>query len=350
MEVKHEYFKVCTKDSKQHDFRCEGIAVIENKRSMILGLAFASFALLLYFGADLKESMQGLSVAPPADKSGWAIRPPTEDGNAKNKSMVDVAFNVQKILDDNRRIVNIDDRKAGLVGLQLVYINSSASGRKKIADFIRDAIARGDEISGVAVMVYSRLGYFGDTYDILKRSHVEGVIDDNAYYSENLRHALSEEVALVERAHFLEAALSTENEYTAEVLFSMMRGRSGYANLDTVSREKIADYIESSKPEFSSDFASLGIISSERCVNWLLSSIHIERRVEGELDLGRILVDKFKDGFDDPREALSLYTSTLFQELKAKGSAPSFVSAVEEEVRKYSESYPNNQIVKMIRG
>lgn len=226
--------------------------------------------------------------------------------------------------------------------LDLTIKSSALSKLQKISTEETDT-----DVKSFAIINYARLGDSVSAYELLNSSLKQNIIDDDTYYSELARLALSEGISTGLRTKILKEISTTQSEYTAEVMFSIIP-HSDPSSLTGEEIESLISYVDSKKPIFSQNPSTLGVSTATMYANWIFSSAILHTRTRNPDSISNYLVDYFKNGFTDPREALSLFLNNPLSNTRSSAGAENLEKILAKEVLRYAESHPDNQIIQSI--
>jgi hypothetical protein len=205
------------------------------------------------------------------------------------------------------------------------------------------------DLKAFATIYYARLAAPGQAYEAVKKSFASHAIDSDAYYAEISRIFLNAGATPDLRSALISEMISAKNRYAAEVLFSIVP----HADISQLSRadiENLTSYVESSQPRFAADISILGVSSATEYTNWLYSMAALSTPSREPEAINKYLLDKFKDGFSDPREAVSILMNQPSPSGQGLATAsPALHRLVMAEVERYAQSYPNNPLARELR-
>ncbi|MET4577048.1 hypothetical protein [Ottowia thiooxydans] len=319
----------------------------------VIGVAVGlSAALYLFYPADGKlknlaeeSSEEGRTVDPrstPATK--------TVQGMDSKISMLGGRQDIKDYLSGYSKSADKDEKLEWMNRLSVAIASMKSGGLKDYS--LRELWSLAtqetdDDVKAYTVMNYSRLGDPLVAIDLLKSSFKTGVIDSDVYYSELVRIYFGSDVDEKIRIPLMIEIESSQSAYASEVMFSIIP-MSDLSKFTSDESEKIAFYLESRKPKFPVIFSDLGYSSTLIYNNWLYSVAAVNTGNNESTAVGQYLVSRFKDGFADPREALSMLMSDQF---RAEVTPKDFIESKKiflKEAERYANAYPNNRIVQIL--
>ncbi len=199
------------------------------------------------------------------------------------------------------------------------------------------------KLAAEAVLEYSRLSYPSDRYQVLQRARAARVIDDDAYYGE-LAHGLRF-AAPTQQSQMLSELEVARNAYGAEVLAATFASRELVAQLDSSARRRLFNVLSSREPDFPMALDSFGVTDMARYVIWMDAVATIESDLSGrsyaDLVLGRLSAPRV-----DPRKILAVFSNPEGQRVIRESKDVSQLRALQARAQAYSNSLPQNALLK----
>lgn len=248
------------------------------------------------------------------------------------------------------KAANKEERNSLLVQIARDHFTTSdISTKNSIASAIRHLILSGEhqESLGIATIVYSRMGTFADTRDILLYSHNKGYINNDEYATELIQMISDVAIQSKEEAHKLISEVMTFNSPSVRAqLFGTVPSMSFLSNIGDESVKVLVKFANESKPSFDVDIAVTGYFSANTYEEWLNSLISLHSRLDSTHEVGAILKRIYHGRIDDPREALVLYNSDIYRKIGNSADNRALKSEIESLVLTYRNEYPSSALVR----
>jgi hypothetical protein len=233
-----------------------------------------------------------------------------------------------------------------LSGSLYTYDNQSRANHLIVQDLRLHINSNDKDISLAALLTFSRLGYFSDSTEILKRAYDKKTLDEIAYLGE-VAHLLP--YAPAADQHKLLATLSNgNNSYANEILASSFTQPARVQKLDPSMKKALLLHFEKSQPSFPLALGEYRVIDSFRYNNWLQSSVMLEIELTGKT-YQEIVFKHLNNPDLDPRKIIAFLSATegkyLIEHLQ-NAKQKEDLKVLNERAQLYSKQLPQNTIMR----
>ncbi|HYD94934.1 MAG TPA: hypothetical protein VEC01_06385 [Noviherbaspirillum sp.] len=313
-------------------------------------------------------------LAQPAPVPGMANQATPDQRSARAQQLLD-AYRVKRATDaiENRKtldeayVLGIRKTRANVMAIRTLLV-SRVPAEEKVAlarllgslyspadatgmnaaiaqDLRRLARAEQRELAGAAVLVYSRLGYFPDTPDILSSARRNGAIDDDGYFGE-LAHLVPFAPAHAQRALVAELRRS-KNPYGTEVITFVLQAKEVVKKLDPAAKEELLLLLNETEPAFPMPLGDFGYTDAIRFANWLHASAMLAVEIKGASYRDMVLA-KLDDERTDPRKIMAFLSSGEGRRLIGEVGQRAPFEKMQQRIALYSRQLPQNEAMKEI--
>ncbi|MFC0350712.1 hypothetical protein [Undibacterium danionis] len=233
-----------------------------------------------------------------------------------------------------------------LSGSLYTYDNQSNSNHLIAQDLRHHIHSNEKDISVAALLTFSRLDYFSDSAELLKRAYNKKMIDVTGYLGE-IAHLLP--YAPASDQHKLFTILSAGNKnYANEILASSFTQTSRIKKLDSSLKKILRLHFEKNQPNFSVAIGEYGISDSSRYTTWLQASTMLEIDMTGKT-YQELIFKHLNNPNIDPRKIIAFLSATegkyLIDHLQ-NAKQKEDLKVLNERAQLYSKQLPQNTIMR----
>lgn len=257
--------------------------------------------------------------------------------NAKNVKSIRILLKSKIRNEEKVALINI---------LSGQYSHDDVTGlNNEILSELRSMIYSGQgELGKAAILSYSRLGYFGDSEQILAFAKKSDFIDSNEYYGD-LAHLLP--YAPVSAQHsIMNTIKSGGNGFSAEILSSIINNKEDLKNISVENLNMMKTFLNENEPQFPQATGRFGLIDAVRYADWLQSISNLNSIIDNK-DKNHIVIDYLNNEKIDPRKIMAFLLSSG-DELIADSTQLESVKKLQSRIISYSKQYPQNKTMEEV--
>lgn len=257
-----------------------------------------------------------------------------------------------KNVDTIRSLLAANSKKDEKIALQRLlgslYSHDNQSGANHLIqqDLRLQINSNEKDIAIAALLSFSRLGYFSDSAEVLKRAYDKKILSDTGYFGE-LAHLLPYAPA-ADQNKLLDTIRAGKNAYARDILTSSFTQASIIKKLHPATKKNLRHYFDKNQPNFTMAIGEYGVIDSFRYTNWLQSSTMLDIDITGKT-YQELIFKHLNDPNLDPRKIMAYLSATegkyLIDHLQ-NAKQKEDIKALYERVKLYSTLLPQNSIMK----
>jgi hypothetical protein len=198
-------------------------------------------------------------------------------------------------------------------------------------------------IAREAAIEYSRLGYPPDRYEILQRARAGKIIGDDAYYGE-LAHGLRLSVP-TDQSQMLAELEQAHNMFANEILASTFGNPQLLGQLNRAAQARLLKLLSDHEPVFPMAVDSFGLVDAIRYAFWINAVATIDSALHGT-PYAQLVVTRLSAPGTDPRKILAVFSNPEGKRVIKEASDFAKLRALLERAQIYSNSLPQNSMVK----
>jgi hypothetical protein len=198
-----------------------------------------------------------------------------------------------------------------------------------------------------ATLVYSRLGFFPDSLQVLSRAHERGFISHDDYYGD-LTHLLPAAPTALDQSKVISELGAGNNAFSREVLAGLLVNRDIVKNLKPEAACDVAVILMQNEPGFGSSNSTISTADCLAYADWMGAVVGLNAMASGEPE-SAVMARLLKIDGTHPKKLIAVMISEPTARLVRRGFDTRSIQKIDSAIASFSRNSNNPTILDLSR-